>query len=67
MSFGPSYIWCAGYWILLTYMHGDASGELERTGTVIGGMIGFNLLLELWLIGAILLGILVLVIEPKYK
>ena len=54
------FVWVVGYWITINGMLQTSASDATTAGMQIGATIGTGLLLFLWVVGAIILGLVTL-------
>lgn len=63
---GLMLFWLFSYWINISDLVSNTSSEIESAGAAIGSTIGTGIILTTWALGAIFLGIPVMLTKGKY-
>ena len=58
-------LWTGAYLLQISDMHVKATSEAARTGTNIGATLGLGFLAFIWVAGAIILGLIVMMTRGK--
>jgi hypothetical protein len=53
-------VWLIGYWVSIGEMSAGLTDEYEQAGAAIGATLGTGMIVGLWMAGAVILGLFVL-------